>query len=295
MIVITGASGHLGSAIIDFLLDKGVPASNLLAFIRDAAKADGLKSKGVQVKIGSYDDYPSMVAAFQQADQLLLISGTDIPNRSRQQADAVKAAKEAGVKHILYTSFLRKNDTGTSPIEFIGRSHRETESHIKASGIPYTILKNGLYADALPMFLGEKVFETGIFLSAGQGKAAYTTRLDMAEAIANILTGTGHQNKEYVLATAELSDLNQVATLLSEIAGRAVPYVDPSVNVYSETLTKAGVPAEFVGMLTGFSEAIRQGEFATEASDLETLLGRKPTTLKTYLESVFSPKPSYQS
>ena len=104
------------------------------------------------------------------------------------------------MKHLIYTSFVRKNDTATSPIAMLAKSHIETEKFIKASGIPFTILKNSLYAEVLPMFLGEKVLETGVYLPAGNGKAAFTTRLDMAEAGAAVLTGNGHENKEYILA-----------------------------------------------------------------------------------------------
>ena len=199
----------------------------------------------------------------------------------------MNAAKQAGVKHILYTSFTRKNETGGSPIEVVAQSHIETEKLIKASGIAYTILKNALYADVLPLFLGDKVLETGVFLPAGEGKVSFATRKDMAEAAAVILASLGHENKEYILAGDNNYSLNDVAVFLSELTGKEIPYTSPATEVYTETLTKAGVPLEYAGMFAGFGAAIAQGEFETVVTDLAALLQRKPTTLKEYLQSVY--------
>ncbi len=288
MILITGATGHFGRATIDFLLKKNIPASNIAAMVRDVAKAGDLKTKGISLRIGDYDDYSSLLSAFKGIDQLLLISGSDIINRSKQQENAVKAAKEAGVKQIIYTSFVRKNETETSPIAMLAKAHIETEKNIKASGVTYTILQDNLYADVLPLFMGEKVLETGIFLPAGDGKASFATRLDMAEAAANILTSEGHENKEYILSNDTNYSLTDVASLLTELSGKQVLYHSPSAEVFTETLSKAGVPMEIIAMSAGFCEAIRQGEFSTTKSDLGYLLGRKPTTLKEYLKSVYT-------
>jgi NAD(P)H dehydrogenase (quinone) len=287
-ILITGATGQLGRATIDFLLEKGVKPDSISALVRDPSRAGDLVAKGIQLKSGNYDDYASLLSAFKGVDNLLLISGNDIPNRLKQHENAVKAAVEAGVKRIVYTSFFRKNETTSSPIYFIGHSHVETDKLVKASGIPYTLMLNSLYADVLPMFMGEQVLETGVFLPAGDGKVSFTTRLDMAEAAASILTSEGHENTSYVIANNETYSLHDVAGMLGELSGKKVNYHNPSTEVYSETLTKSGVPAEYVGMFAGFSEAIKQGEFETTSSDLEKLTGRKPTSLKEYFKSVYT-------
>lgn len=288
MIFITGATGHFGKAVIDFLLAKGTPANTIGALVRDRTKATDLISRGINTKVGDYNDYSSLIEAFTGVDKLLLVSGSDIVNRLEQHANVVNAAKEAGVKHLIYTSFVRKNDTATSPIAMLAKSHIETEKFIKASGIPFTILMNSLYADVLPMFLGEKVLETGVFLPAGNGKAAFTTRLDMAEAGAAVLTGNGHENKEYILAGNSNYSLNDVAVFLTELTGKEVAYTSPAADVYTNTMVNAGVPLEYAGMFAGFGAAIEQGEFETSTSELETLLNRKPTTLKEYLQSVYT-------
>lgn len=286
MILITGATGHFGKATIDFLLKK-IDAKNISALVRNESKAEDLKSKGIALRVGDYDNYSSLVSAFRGVDKLLFVSGSDVVKRMRQHENVVRAAIEAGVKSIVYTSFARKNETGASPIAFVGKSHIETEKLIKTSGIPYTIMLNTLYADVLPMFFGDKVLETGIFLPAGDGKAAYTTRNDMAEAAAHILSTSAHENKEYVIATTSNHSLQEAAMMLSEITGKRVDYAKPSVDVYRDVLSKAGVPAEYIGIFAGFSAAIDQGEFETVTSDLERLIGRKPTTLKDYFKTVY--------
>jgi NAD(P)H dehydrogenase (quinone) len=288
MILVTGATGNYGKATIDFLLKKGISANQISALVRDETKAEDLKTKGINLKIGDYDIYNSMVEAFKDVDKLLLVSSSDVVNRGKQQENAVKAAKEAGVKYIVYTSFERKNETETSPIAFIAKSHIDTEKQIKESGMAYTILKNNLYLDALPMFLGKQVLETGIFLPAGDTKSAFASRNDMAEATANILTNQGHENKEYSLSNSENISLQEIAQILTLIAGKQINYVSPPQEVYIETLTKANVPAEYIGMFSGFAEAIKQGEFSVEKADLENLLGKKPTTAKEFLTQLYS-------
>lgn len=290
MILVTGATGNYGKATIDFLLKKGISANSISALVRDVAKAEDLKTKGINLKIGDYDNYAALLEAFKGIDKLLLVSGSDVVNRGKQQENAVKAAKEAGVKHILYTSFERKNDTQTSPISFLAQSHIDTENLIKASGLTYTIFRNNLYLDALPMFFGEQVLETGIFLPAGDTKSAFALRNDMAEAAANVLTSQGHENKEYSLSNTENVSLQEIAQDLSEIVGKQINYISPPQDFYVKTLTGAGVPTEYVEMFASFAEAIKQGEFSTKKTDLENLLGRKPMTAKAFLREVYTSK-----
>ncbi|MFT3681055.1 MAG: SDR family oxidoreductase [Ferruginibacter sp.] len=287
MILVTGATGHFGSAAIDFLLQKGIPANSIAALVRDETKAAGLKEKGIAVRKGDYDDYDSLVNAFSGVDKLLLVSGNDIVNRGKQQANAVKAAKEAGVKYILYTSFDRKNETASSPIAFLAKTHIETEQDIKASGIPYTIFRNTLYTDFLPIFIGEKVFDTGVYWPAGNGRASVVTRKDMAEAAANVLTGAGHEGKEYIIANPVSTSLQEVATALGKIAGKTITYISPSTAEYKAALTAAGVPETYVDIFASFGEAVEQGEFDNTHSDIEQLLGRKPETTAAFLERYY--------
>ncbi|MBH2003360.1 MAG: SDR family oxidoreductase [Sphingobacteriia bacterium] len=287
MILVTGATGQFGKTTIHALLNKNVPAGSISALVRDLTKATDLKEKGIHLKTGDYDDATSLLSALRGVNKLLLVSGNDIPNRARQQRNVVEAAVAAGVTHIVYTSFLRRNETAGSPIAAVAASHIETERIIKESGIPYTIMRNSLYADILPGFMGEKVLETGIYLPAGNGSASFALRQDMAEAAAEILTGSGHENKDYIIANERNYTMHDVAAMLSELSGAEIPYTSPTTATYTDTLSKAGVPEEYIQLIAGFSEAIEQGEFETSHSDLRKLLGRTPTDIKEYLKSVY--------
>jgi NAD(P)H dehydrogenase (quinone) len=287
MILVTGATGHFGKSTIQFLLNKGVAASDIAALVRDENKAQDLKDKGLQIRKGDYNQYDSLVAAFKGVDKLLLVSSNDLEQRTQQQLDAIKAAKEAGVKHIYYTSFERKNETATSPIANIALSHIDTEKAIKESGLTYTIFKNNLYMEVFLFFFGDKVLEQGIYFPAGTTKAAYTLRDDMAEAMANVIIAGKHENKAYRINHTDNLSLNDVAATFSELAGKTIGYHSPSQEEYISTLTQAGVPSPYIQMFAGFAEAIKQGEFETTQTDLETLLGRKPTALKEFLRKAY--------
>lgn len=287
MILITGATGHFGAATIDFLLKKGTPAKEIAALVRDEAKAGDLKAKGITILTGDYNNYDSLVKAFTGIDKLLFVSGNDVVNRGPQQDNVVKAAKEAGVGQVVYTSFIRKNETETSPIYIVAKTHLSTEKALKESGLNYTILRNNIYADYIPMFVGHNVTETGIFLPAGDAPVAFTLRNDMAEAAANVLISEGHDNKDYAITNTEAVTFHDIAQIISEASGKEVGYISPEPAAFVEVLTKAGLPAEMIGVTAGFAEGFKQGEFASTETDLATLLGRKPTSVKDFLTGVY--------
>lgn len=287
-ILVTGATGHFGKAAIEFLLKKGHPASSIAAFVRDENKAAALQNQGIELRTGDYEDYASLVKAFTGVDKLLLVSSSDVNNRTAQQANAVKAAREAGVKYILYTSFVRKDESDSSPIAFVAQSHIATEKLIRESGLSYTIFRNNLYLDYVPVFIGEKVLETGIFWPAGATPGAYALREEMAEAAANVLLSNSHNNKEYNISNTASWTFQQVAEAISKASGKQIGYISPSQTEYKTALTQAGVPELYTNMFAGFAEAIRIGEFDTATNtDLERLLSRKPTSLEDYLTAVY--------
>ena len=290
MILITGASGHFGKATIEHLLNKGVSENNIAALVRDENKAQDLKAKGVQIKIGDYNQYKTLVDAFKGINQLVLVSSSDLEQRTQQQLNAINAAKEAGVKYIYYTSFERKNETAHSPIAAVALSHIDTEKAIKESGLTYTIFKNNLYMEVFLFFFGDKVLEQGIYFPAGNTKAGYASRTDMAEAMANVILSEKHRNKVYSINHTDNVSMNEIAETLSELAGKTINYYSPSAEEYMNTLTQAGVPAPYINMFAGFAEAIKQGEFETTQTDLETLLNRKPTSLKEFLSQTYFSK-----
>ena len=287
MILVTGATGHFGTATIKALLDKGISASNIAGLIRDESKAKELKKLGIKLKIGDYDDYNSLISAFENIEKLVLVSGDNLEKREKQHKNVVDAAAEAGVQFVVYTSFERKNETNSSPIAMVAKAHLATEEFLKNSGMDYTIMRNSLYADFIPMFVGENVLETGIYLPAEEGKTSFALREEMAEAAAVIVSGNGHSGKEYAIGNVENYSFAQISDMLSDIAGKKITYTSPSPEEYKETLSNAGVPEEQLQGAVAFAIAIREGEFYTEKSDLEMLLGRKPTPLKQVLQSIY--------
>lgn len=286
MILITGATGHLGSATISFLLKK-LPASEIAALARTEEKAAPLRAKGVDVRIGDYTEYDSLVAAFTGVDKLFLISSSETDgDRSVQHINAIKAAKAAGVKRIIYTGFDLKNpdDTVLGALE---DAHKATGNFLKASGVPYTILHNNLYADILPAFLGGEVLEKGVFFPAGDGQVPFTARMDMAEASANLLTASEPLKTDYVFASDETHSFGDVAQMLSEISGKSVAYHNPDLATYTATMVGAGVPEKVAGFLASFGQATAAGKLDTQRTDLPAILGRKPTPLKDVLKAVY--------
>lgn len=288
-ILVTGATGPLGKAVIEDLLKK-TDATSLNVLVRDAAKAESLKAQQVNVHAGDYDDYASLLAAFKNIDKLYMVSGNDIPNRIRQQQDIIKAAKEAGIKHIVYTSFIRKNETASSPIAFVAEGHLDTEQKLKESGLIYTILKHNIYADMIPIFAGHEVLNNKtIYLPAGHGKTAYALRTDLAEAGANVLLDESdkYHHKSIALTGNEAVSWTEIAEFITATTGEQISYVAASEEEFVDTLTKAGVPAQYVGLFASFSKAAAEGEFEQVTTELETLLGRKPVTVAAYLQSVY--------
>lgn len=290
MILITGATGHFGKATIESLLKKGVDKNNIRALVRNEAKAEIIKSLGVQTILGDYSDPDSLLSAFNGIDKLLFISSSDMENRTHQHINVISAAKEAGVKHLIYTSVERSTDSENSPLSFVLNSHMATEKAIKVSGIDYTILRNNLYLDTLPWFLGQNVLNTGVFLPAGEGKVGFLLRSEMAEAAANILITEGHENKEYDLSAIEPISFGEIADFLSEITGKKIHYHSPELQVYIEALTNAGVPKEYAGMFGAFAEAAKQGELKSGKSDIVKILGRNPLSVKDFLKSIYTPE-----
>lgn len=287
MILITGATGHLGNAVANLLLKK-TDRSGVAVLARNPDKAGALKDQGVEIRRGDYDDYNSLVTSFRGIEKLYFVSGNDVKKRGLQHENVINAAKEAGIKYVVYTSFQRKNETETSPLGIIAKAHIDTEKTLKNSGISYTILMHNIYSDMLPLFMGENVLDTKtIFVPAGDGKTAYASRTDMAEAAVNILTGTGHENRSYEISGNEALSFGDIAALLAELSGKEITYVSPSKEEFISEMKKYGLPDQAIATTVSFAEAMKQGELDSPGQDLESLLGRKPVSVRTYLKEAY--------
>jgi NAD(P)H dehydrogenase (quinone) len=285
--MVTGANGHYGKGVLKSLLQNGLEITNIYAMVRDITKASELQALGIQVVFGDYEDYDSLLKAFSGIDKLLFVSGSDVRNRTQQHKQVVKAAKNAGVKHILYTSQQHKSDHRDSPIYFMIKSHLATETAIMNSGMNFTILRNALYMDMLPDFLGDNVVEDGIFLPAGQGKIAFTLRSEMAETAAMILRTHGHTNKVYDISGSSTS-FTEIAQKISEIKGHNITYLSPDPKVYINAAVTKGVPRMLIKMLSGFAQAALIGELDIESPHMEIILGRKPSPVTDFLQQIYS-------
>lgn len=288
MILVTGATGEFGKHAVQQLMKKGVNTSDISVLSRSMEKANNYKEDGITVKIGDYTNYDSLVKAFEGLDKLLFVSSSEIENREAQHENVVRAAKATGVKNIVYTSFMRNQETDNSAIAFLMDSHLKTEKWIKDSGIAYTFLQNATYLDMLPMFIGEQVLETGVIMQpAENGKSSSVLRQELAEAAAAVLTSEGHENKVYPLVNNQAISYNDVAELIAEISGKNITYKSPSPEEYQATLKTDGVPDEYIGLFTSFSVAQANGELEMSDNSLEKLLGRKPTTAKEFLTKIY--------
>ncbi len=284
-LLITGATGRLGTATIKQLLQK-TSADKMAAFARDEHKAKDLIAKGVEVRYGNFDDPDSLEKAVQGMDKVLLISTVD-DHRYQQHKNVVDAAKKAGVRHIAYTSGVLK-DVNASPLKNHLKSHFQTEDYIKESGLSYTIFGNTLYADMIPVYVGDKVFETGIYLPAGNGKVPFALRREMGEAAANALLQEGYENKIYQITGSELYSYEDVAQVLSEISGKTVRYIKADMTTFEEQLKQSGAADRMISIVSGFNTDIKNHQYEMVSNDLENLLGRKPATLKEALKEIYN-------
>lgn len=224
--------------------------------VRDEAKAARLTEKGIAVHIGDYTNYNSMVKAFAGTEKLFLISSSDLGgDRAAHHINAIKAAKAAGVQHVIYTGFDLK-DTDHSALALLEDAHKETAAYLKTSGLRYTVLNNNLYADVLPVFLGDKVLETGVFFPAGSGKVPFATRMDMAEASAVLLASDEYKENTYAFASDTVYSFADVARLLSELSGKHVPYLSPSKEAYMAQMKESGVPEAALSFMAAFGKRL---------------------------------------
>lgn len=294
MILVTGASGQFGKNAVDHLIKNGTSPTEIAVLVRNLDKAKPLEYTGIDIRVGDYTDYNSLLQAFKGVSKLLLVSSNDrqaVENRTAQHINVIKAAKDAGVGHIFYTSFVRKPGFEDSAIAAFQNSHVESEEFLKNSGLTYTILQNGIYLEMVPVFAGEKVVDSGVIIfPAGEGKASFVLRAELAEAAANILTSKGHENKTYNLTNTNAVSFAEIANDISSAINKKVVFQSPAVAEFKSTLQQFGVPEMYIGMFTMWATAVAQNTMDVEDDTLKSFLGRNPTTLQQFIDSVYAVK-----
>lgn len=284
MILITGASGNLGTLTIGFL-SKLTSTSNITALVRSEEKGQDLAAKGIALKVGDYWNIDSINAALEGIDTLVLISSGSIEDRFAQHRNVIEAAVKIGITHLVYTSVMKPN----SQSKFVpGIDHFHTEALIRDSGIPYTILRNTFYFEVLPMFLADSLQSGQWFYPSRGAVLNLASRVDMAEALAVVAADpASHKNKVYNIAAPQGYTLEQIAGMVREKVNPSYAYVDVPQEAFVEGLEKAGLPPAHVAMIAGIAEAIQDGELSESSNDLATLLGREPLALNDFISSAF--------
>ncbi|MDO5631808.1 MAG: SDR family oxidoreductase [Paracoccus sp. (in: a-proteobacteria)] len=266
-IAVTAASGQLGQLVIADLRKRGV---DVIALARSPEKVTG-----VPVRAADYARPETLGPALAGVDTLLLISSSEVGQRAVQHRNVINAAKAAGVGRIVYTSLLHADRS----ILDLAKEHRETEADLRASGIPFTILRNGWYTEnytgSIPAALAHGAFAG----SAGQGRISSATRADLAEAAAVVLTTPGHEGKTYELAADAPYTLTDLAAEISRQTGRDIPYADLPQADYTAALVGAGLPEGLAQAIAGWDVAAAQDALFDDSRQLSVLLGRPTTPL----------------
>ncbi|WP_127551055.1 SDR family oxidoreductase [Actinoplanes sp. OR16] len=271
-IAVTGATGHLGRLVVDALIARGAAPGDIVAAVRDTAKAADLAALGVQVRHADYDTPSTLAAALAGVDRLLLISGNAVGQRVPQHTAVIEAAVSSGVGFIAYTSILRAD---SSPIG-LAPEHLATEQVIAASGIPFALLRNGWYTENYAGSVAGALHTGTIAGSAGNGRIAAATRADYAEAAAAVLLAGSPG--VYELGGTPFT-MTEFAAEVAKQSGRPVVYTDLPVAEYQAVLAGAGLPEAYAGLLADTDFQITEGHLDTDSDDLVRLIGRPSTPL----------------
>ncbi len=288
-VIVSGASGNYGRLAVSGLLER-VPAGDLILMSRRPEKLAELAARGAIVRHGDFDDPASLVSTFAGGEKLLMISTGRVGKRLPQHGNAIRAAAQAGVRHIVYTSFV---NAGAANPALVAKEHGATEEMLRRSGLAWTAMRDSQYADAMVEVAAPLAIESGRwFASAREGKIGFVTRRDCVASAVAVLTTAGHENKTYDITGPELLSFRQVAALAAEMSGKPVEYTVVDDEGMYKMFDALGVPREAVddhvvnrvpwssNDMVSFERAIREGFLEVLSNDVERLTGRKPQSLR---------------
>ena len=268
---ITGATGQLGRLVVDKLKER-VSKENLVGLVRSPEKAADLE---IETREFDYTKSDSLSKALKGIDHLLLISGSEVGQRKTQHENVIKAAKQAGIKWIVYTSLLHAETSSLS----LAIEHVATEDFLASSGIPHTILRNGWYTENYTVSLPIAVKTGAVVGSAAEGRISSATREDYAEAAAVVLTSEGHVGKVYELAGDSAYTLKDYAAEIASQTGKDIPYKDLPEQEYAVVLTASGLPEGLAQAIASWDVGVSKGDLFNEGKVLSGLIGRPTTSL----------------
>ncbi|GGB80738.1 NAD(P)-dependent oxidoreductase [Marinobacterium zhoushanense] len=283
MIVITGASGQLGRLVIAELL-KSVPASELVAAVRNPASVADLVAQGVEVRMADYNEPSTLTDAFAGADKVLLISSSEVGQRLPQHANVIDAAKRAGVGLLAYTSILRAD---TTPLP-LGLEHKQTEQKLVESGIPHVILRNGWYSENYTASVPVALQFGAVMGCAGEGRISSAARADYAAAAAAVLLADDQAGRVYELAGDQSYSLSELASEIGAQSGQAVSYQNLPEAEYRQALVAAGLPEPIANLLAESDTGAAQGGLFDDGKQLSALIGRATTPIAESVRQVLA-------
>lgn len=279
--LVTGASGQLGRRVLELLLETH--NATIIAATRTPEKLAEFSGRGIIVRHADFEDPASLLRAFQDVDRLLVIStdAVDIPGRRlTQHRNAIKAAEQAGVSHVVYTSIM---NPGPDSPAYVAPDHRGTEESLMESKLGWTVLRENIYMDLLLMSIPQAIQVGKIFNAIGDGKAAYITREDCARAAAVALASSYEGRRVLDITGPEAVYQYEVAAIASEITGQEISYVPLELDMLIQNMVDSGLPRPVAERYASFDAAVAQGKFSTVSNTVEDLTGRKPVSVADFL------------
>jgi uncharacterized protein YbjT (DUF2867 family) len=288
MILVTGATGHIGSELVRLLADQGAPAR---ALVHSPDKAAPIQRLGLETALGDYEQPDTLDVAMKGCDQLFLLS-PPTPRQPQQEQHVIDAARRAGVEHVLKQSVPWAGPD--APLVFC-RWHGQVEQHLAQSGLAYTLLRPSSFMQNFLMS-AQQVADQGVLYGMfGEGRVAFIDARDIAAVAAELLTNPGHQGASYTLTGPEALSAAEVAERLSAATGRQVRSVDLGPDGYRQALAGAGMPGWLVDGVVESNTMLAAGHAAMVTNEVARLTGRPPRTFARFAadhQAAFGGQPS---
>lgn len=288
MILVTGSTGQLGKLTISELTNF-IPTNEIYALARNLSdKTNNFEEEGIHVKIGSYNDYNSLVNAFHAIDTLLFISSNEAFQDFNLHNNVIEAAKQANISRIIYTSTQRNTKVMGADYSIETDIHGWTEKKIMESGLDYTILRNAPYLESIPLILGDEIFQKEFRTAIGAGKISFASRKDMARGIAQVIYKNAGINQVFEFGGPKSISIENIVDELSRLYGKKIGYKCIDKNSYIQENTDAGVPEGIISGQLGFADQVNSGYFDNPTSDLANLINHNLIDLTTILKEHYN-------
>jgi uncharacterized protein YbjT (DUF2867 family) len=275
MILVTGATGTSGAAIVRALLER---AERPRVLVRDPEKAAALLGDDVEIARGDTNDPDSLDAALEGVDRTLMLSPS-IPELAQLEANVVDAAQRAGVKHVVKFSVFGADANSSMRFQ---RQHAESERRLKDSGIAWTMLRPTFFMQNL-FGLRDSIRGGAIYMPTGDGRASHVDVRDIAAVAAVALTDSGHEGKAYEITGPQSLSYADIAAVLARVLGHDVKHFDVTPEAAKQAMLGAGIPEWNVDGINELSAATKAGRFDRETTTVKDVAGKDPVTLEQFV------------